>query len=645
MTTRTIPHKPSDQTRFRRKFRLAAKRALASSLMLAPCLAGAAGIGEAVLHSKLGEPLRARIELMAEKSDHIDGSCLSLLKPEADEDSGSFLAQARVSLVAEAGKLYAEVRTTEAFNEPFGLLRLQVKCASSSAGGISKTLAILPDLPDSNEPSQRIAIVEPEAPEDIAQVRPDPALAPKNAARPAPQVNPPALPATPAPAAGGNTNAAAASQTAPTVGVAKTAKPVAPAATTVTPRKRRALAGREKAFYKPSFQLKLSGSLLDESLAELSGGKKQQRLLEQKQDEEADNQTARFLTLLHQVKLLQEELESVKQELARIKGAPETGSASAENTLKIAELTDMASAPVAEREIVPQPAEKPLAAKEQTPTKFIGATEIAYLAAAIFLTAMGILLGMRLFGRFKSKRHEGDLYQTHIPYSAAPAAAHVPEHIPSQKLADTIPPGALHAPAIAQPPSAPGHAYVREAPPETAEDDLLLEEAELYNIHGHPDKASVILREILDQYPKKFEAWLLLLSIHSVAGRKPEFDQVMLEMQKHDPDEATLVAAQSLQKSLEHSISFDGDKTLPKAAPARKIEPLDLDLEFELPSTGDAVTELDFEMPEEISPVADINFELPDTVDTIDFHQPSPEENKLELTAKLNAYLNSNKPD
>lgn len=48
---------------------------------------------------------------------------------------------------------------------------------------------------------------------------------------------------------------------------------------------------------------------------------------------------------------------------------------------------------------------------------------------------------------------------------------------------------------------------------EPAEVDSMIEEAELYAIHGHLNNAMEILNNIILQYPEKVEVWLLLLSI------------------------------------------------------------------------------------------------------------------------------------
>ena len=57
---------------------------------------------------------------------------------------------------------------------------------------------------------------------------------------------------------------------------------------------------------------------------------------------------------------------------------------------------------------------------------------------------------------------------------------------------------------------------------EPAEVDSMIEEAELYAIHGHLNNAMEILNNIILQYPERIEVWLLLLSIFRGNARQFE---------------------------------------------------------------------------------------------------------------------------
>ncbi len=57
---------------------------------------------------------------------------------------------------------------------------------------------------------------------------------------------------------------------------------------------------------------------------------------------------------------------------------------------------------------------------------------------------------------------------------------------------------------------------------EAEEIDSMIEEAELYAIHGHLNKATEILNNIISQHPERIEVWLLLLSIFRGNARQFE---------------------------------------------------------------------------------------------------------------------------
>ncbi|MEJ1959976.1 MAG: hypothetical protein WDM70_11605 [Nitrosomonadales bacterium] len=64
-----------------------------------PNIAGAVSIGEAVLLSKLGEPLFAQVDLTVENYENVTDACLSLIPPDAGEDDiSSYLTKASLTL-------------------------------------------------------------------------------------------------------------------------------------------------------------------------------------------------------------------------------------------------------------------------------------------------------------------------------------------------------------------------------------------------------------------------------------------------------------------------------------------------------------------------------------------------------------------
>jgi hypothetical protein len=61
---------------------------------------------------------------------------------------------------------------------------------------------------------------------------------------------------------------------------------------------------------------------------------------------------------------------------------------------------------------------------------------------------------------------------------------------------------------------------------EMAEVDSMLEEAELYAIHGRQGRAIEMLNDIIQTYPEKTEVWLLLLSFFRNKEQAPQFENI-----------------------------------------------------------------------------------------------------------------------
>ena len=113
--------------------------------MLLPCLARAVSIGDAVLHSGLGEPLRAEVGLLLAQGERVDEACLSLAAPDPrDEDASGYLTKAKLTLVTVGEQRYIAISSQTLLNEAFVKMRLKVKCPG--VGTVIKTLTILPDL-------------------------------------------------------------------------------------------------------------------------------------------------------------------------------------------------------------------------------------------------------------------------------------------------------------------------------------------------------------------------------------------------------------------------------------------------------------------------------------------------------------------
>lgn len=258
------------------------------------CIAEAVSIGEVVLQSALGEPLLAQVDLMVGSGESIDDSCLSLVAPDPHEDDISgYLTKANLSLKTREKRQYVIISSRKPFNDAFAKLRLQVKCPGM--GSIIKTLTILPDM---EAPVQQAPIAAPGVSAEAV-----------NAAAPSPSDS--------------RDIALAANQRAP-----RNTQPVVEkhfANKTARPFNKQHLPSLQTARKRgrsESFMLKLSGDLIDESRIGKISAEERTSLLAQQKLLDADDQTARFLAMQHQLKQMQEELEGIKLQMAKLGGGP-----------------------------------------------------------------------------------------------------------------------------------------------------------------------------------------------------------------------------------------------------------------------------------------------------------------------------------
>lgn len=85
----------------------------------------AAGMGDLVVHSALGEPLRAELQLPSATSESIESSCLLVAAPAtASADDLPWIRNARLSL--QGNRL--RITTREPVNHPAAMLGLRIAC-------------------------------------------------------------------------------------------------------------------------------------------------------------------------------------------------------------------------------------------------------------------------------------------------------------------------------------------------------------------------------------------------------------------------------------------------------------------------------------------------------------------------------------
>lgn len=101
-------------------------------------------IGEITLLSNLGEPLNATVDIQLAQGEKIDNSCLSLfVVGESGKPASWDYQSTKLNYRYDHSSHNIQLRSLMPFNEPFAMLRIQVKCQELVG---SKTLTLLPKM-------------------------------------------------------------------------------------------------------------------------------------------------------------------------------------------------------------------------------------------------------------------------------------------------------------------------------------------------------------------------------------------------------------------------------------------------------------------------------------------------------------------
>lgn len=112
-------------------------------LILAPQIGGAAGFGELEMHSRIGQPLRAEVSLLAPTDEMLGSACFSLERIR-DADL-PVIGDGRVELKREGKRHYLSITTPQPIHEPLALLRLRAGCGSA----LTRDYMLMPPPPAS----------------------------------------------------------------------------------------------------------------------------------------------------------------------------------------------------------------------------------------------------------------------------------------------------------------------------------------------------------------------------------------------------------------------------------------------------------------------------------------------------------------
>ena len=471
----------------------------------------AVSIGEIVSQSKLGEPLSIQVALTHAPNEIIDSTCLSLIPPDLEEEGAQdYVASAKVAVKTEMGRQFAIITSHKPFNEAFGKVRLRVNCIGQ--GSVTKTLTFLPELDAASPPALALTSVETlpiEAPAEMAPLALNSAPSIKKPTVKKPTPRPDRLP-TPSDASSN----------------------LAQRESTDVPMR----AKRKKRVGSENFMFKLSSDPIDESRIGKISSEERHLLLERQKLLDADDQMASYLAMQHQIKQLQDELGEIKLRLTQLSGS------SALSSSPIVSASSQAEAG--------NPSALTLPATNAPPSK---KDKFGLLAGGLAISILALLFGLRHYNRNRLQSWESP--GSDIEDIAQPAASETMQTERSvntnsgtlskvQRNASSITPpakrNAIASSAISSTPSL----------DELSEADAIVEEAELYSTYGHPERAILMLQELLQQHPKKVEAWDLLLLILVNLKKTEEFEEAARDFMEAHKSSVSLKKIHALRRKL-----------------------------------------------------------------------------------------------
>lgn len=583
--------------------------------MLLPALAQGVVLGELVGESRIGEPFRAYVPVAATESDTLDAVCFSLGVPgEEAEDSRHYLLAARLTLEGENAARRVLILGAKAVNEPFLKLYLQAACGSERT---SRKYTLLIDLPEIT--AIPVSSFTPAAPAVKATVPPFPgttwemrpgdtvfglakAIYPHHAGMRSRLVaeivrrNPGAFPA-------GDAGRITAGATLVIPDLRQLSAPIAVAATAAQPRVSvPAEKPQSKAKYEPQsvakaekppppasmqriptagFRLKLSGADLNLSLIGKFTEEQRSFLRERQALLDADDQTAGFLALKHRVGELEKEIETMRLKMTPAVAAP-------------------ASPP-------PRPQALPVAVpfgSEVWQIARYGLTLYLLPFSQIVVSVLALFFIIRHYSGIKERLAARGLLRKGAKPMRRAVVVEPEKGVPPITEFDQRLVIAATPPAAVANPVAPDSV------------DAILEEAQLYVIHGHPDHAIRLLEEQIGGNRGEVRIWMLLFVIYRSQGMKLEFEKLANRFRNAIRDEELWENIQTLGHELDPENDFYlNDRVRAQRAMASSPGALDFTLEGVSAEEAEQTPSLDLDLgarshEESIAVPHDIDFDI-----------------------------------
>lgn len=501
-------HRPTFLTRY-------LSAGFASWLVLAPAGANALTLGDLVVGSRLGEPLRAQIAVRTSADESIDEACITLPRPANTLEDLPYLSKAKLSVETSASGQLIRIRSAQVINDPVLKILVQINCSGQANLNREFTVLLEPATYASASP-----IAEDETPQHkqgeykhapqpgtVWEIRPGDTLA---------DIAQAVYPNSPAKRHRLEQAIAAANPDIFNGGI-KSDLPVgqrlqipelpalkhdsASARQLATARQTSHLPSRKHALRvaaAETFQLKLSTGEIDLSASRNITEEDRLKLREKQLLLEADDQVANIMALKNQVKQLESRLSDLSLKI----------SAGMNNTPQPIQTVRKATAPA-----------KPLPASGLHNFWF-------------GLGMLGLLLGL-FFTLRRYRRHNSALEQFHLD-----------EHYAVEDEKTELARAAPKPIPVAAKPSTEETYYDPSSiftPPDEkitlTEMDSVVEEADLYLIYGWTDKAVDLLQGYIEKHLQEIQPWIMLFDIYRSQGAKEAFDKLAHRFKENIGDE------------------------------------------------------------------------------------------------------------
>lgn len=588
-------------------------RGMAALAMLLPALAQGVVLGELVGESRIGEPFRAYVPVAAAESDALDALCFSLGVPgEEAEDSRHYLLAAHLTLEGEHAARRIRILGAKAVNEPFLKLYLQAACGAERASRKYTLLIdppVMPAIPVSSSPPAASAVkaTVPPRPGTTWEMRPGDtvfglakAIYPRHAGMRSRLVaeivrrNPEAFPA-------GDASRISVGATLVIPDLRELSAPVAVAAPALQPRastpaerppskEKHESKSVAKAEEPPppvsmqraaGFRLKLSGADLNLSLIGKLTEEQRSFLRERQSLLDADDQTADFLALRHRVGELEKQLESMRLKTTQTVSAP---------------------APAPRR---PQAlsAATPFGSEAWQVARY-GLTLYLLPFSQIVVSVLALFFIIRHYSSIKERLTARGLLRKGAKSMRRAVVVEPEKGVPPITEFDQRLVIAATPPAAVASPVAPDSV------------DAILEEAQLYVIHGHPDHAIRLLEEQIGGNRGEVRIWMLLFVIYRSQGMKLEFEKLANRFRSAIRDEELWENIQTLGHELDPENDFYlNDRIRAQRAMASSPGALDFTLEGVSAEEAEQAPSLDLDLgarshEEVIAVPHDIDFDI-----------------------------------